>query len=67
MEDMLYVGVKLRSLRKRAMLTQPELAEMSGVGVTTVLRIEKNQVEPQFGTIRKLASALGVDASELVR
>src|SRR5829696_6403846 len=42
----LYIGDKLREARKRALLTQQELADKSGVGVTTIVRIERNQVEP---------------------
>jgi transcriptional regulator with XRE-family HTH domain len=63
----LYIGDRLRDIRKRALLTQRELADKSGVGVTTIIRIENNQVEPQGRTIRKLAEALGVEAHELVK
>ena len=65
--EVLYIGDRLRDLRKRALLTQKELADKSGVGVTTIIRIERNQVEPQGRTIRKLAEALGVKPHELVR
>ena len=63
----LYIGDRLRDIRKRALLTQRELADKSGVGVTTIIRIENNQVEPQGRTIRKLAEALGVEPHELVK
>ena len=66
MLDVLHIGRKLRDVRKRALLTQEQLAERSGVGVTTIVRIEGNLVEPQGRTIRKLADALGVEPSELV-
>jgi transcriptional regulator with XRE-family HTH domain len=65
--EVLYIGDRLRDLRKRALLTQKELADKSGVGVTTIIRIERNQVEPQGSTIRKLAEALGVEPEELVK
>jgi transcriptional regulator with XRE-family HTH domain len=65
--EVLYIGDRLRDLRKRALLTQKELAERSGVGVTTIIRIERNQVEPHGSTIRKLAEALEVEPQELVR
>jgi len=63
----LYIGDKLREMRKRALLTQQQLAAKSGVGITTIVRIERNQVEPQARTIRKLAEALGVEAHELLK
>ncbi len=65
--EVLYIGDRLRDLRKRALLTQKELADKSGVGVTTIVRIERNQVEPHGSTIRKLAEALEVEPQELVR
>jgi transcriptional regulator with XRE-family HTH domain len=65
--EVLYIGDRLRDLRKRALLTQKQLAEKSGVGVTTIIRIERNQVEPHGSTIRKLAEALSVAPEELVK
>ncbi len=64
--EVLYIGDRLREIRKRSLLTQEELAERSGVAVSTVIRIERNQVEPHGRTIRKLSQALGVDPVELV-
>ena len=65
--EVFYIGERLRGLRKRALMSQRELAKRSGVGVTTIVRIERNQVEPHGSTIRKLAGALGVDPYELVK
>ncbi len=64
--EVLYIGDKLREVRKRSLMSQRELARRSGVGVTTIVRIERNQVEPHGATIRKLAQALEVDPAELV-
>lgn len=65
--EVLYIGDRLRDLRKRALLTQRELADKSGVGVTTIIRIERNQVEPHGRTIRRIAEALEVPPEELVK
>jgi len=65
--EVLYIGDRLRDLRKRSLLTQKQLADKSGVGVTTIIRIERNQVEPHGSTIRKLADALSVAPEELVK
>jgi transcriptional regulator with XRE-family HTH domain len=61
-------GERLREARRRAMLSQEELADQSGVGVATVIRIENDQVkrEPHFATLRKLAAALGIEPTELL-
>ncbi len=60
------IGDKLRAARTRRLMTQQELAREAGVGVTTIVRIERNQVEPQFRNIRKLAKALDIAPTELI-
>ena len=67
MLTVLYIGDKLRETRKRTLLTQQQLADKSGVGITTIVRIERNQVEPHARTIRKLAEALDVEPHELLK
>ena len=67
MLTVLYIGDKLRETRKRSLLTQQQLADKSGVGITTIVRIERNQVEPHARTIRKLAEALDVEPHELLK
>lgn len=50
------------------MLSQEELAEESGVGVATIIRIENDQVkrEPHYSTLRKLAAVLDIEPTELL-
>ena len=67
MLTMVSIGDKLREARTRRLMTQQQLADKSGVGITTIVRIERNQVEPQARTIRKLAEALGVEPHELLK
>jgi transcriptional regulator with XRE-family HTH domain len=47
-------------------MTAGELAARSGVGRNTISRIERGVVEPQAGTLRKLAEALGVSVADLL-
>ena len=67
LSEVLYIGDRLRDLRKRRLLTQEQLAERSCVGIATIVRVERNQVEPRGSTIRKLAEALSVEPEELVK
>ena len=60
------IGVQVKRERERALLTQQELAERAGVGLTTLNRIENDHAEPHFRTIRKIAKALGIDARDLI-
>ena len=52
---------RLRTLRTTKLLTQEELARISGIGVTAISRLENGHEMPRFSTIKKLASALGID------
>jgi transcriptional regulator with XRE-family HTH domain len=61
------VGRKLVVIRERRMWTQARLAGEAGVSPTTVSGIESGRISrPHFGTLRKLARALGVEPEELV-
>ena len=66
MPVVVYIGEKLREVRTRRLLTQDELAEKAGVSQSTIANIERNNAEPQFRTIRKLAKALDIDPTELL-
>jgi transcriptional regulator with XRE-family HTH domain len=60
------MGERLVDLRKRAGLTQEQLAVRAGVASATVRRIEGDDIDPRLSTIRKLAAVLGVEPRELV-
>jgi transcriptional regulator with XRE-family HTH domain len=66
MPVVVYIGEKLREVRTRRLLTQDELAQKAGVSQSTIANIERDNAEPQFRTIRKLAKALDVDPTELL-
>ena len=66
MPTVVYIGEKLKEIRTRRLLTQEELAEKASVSAATVVNIERNNQEPRFRTIRKLAKALEVDPTELL-
>ena len=57
----------LREVRQSRGLSQKELGELAGCSSGTVFRLE-NQLRGAYpGTVRKLATALGVAPEELVR
>lgn len=61
------IGTNLAAIRERRMWTQVRLAEEAGVSPTTVSGIENGRISrPHFGTLRKLAVALGVEPEELL-
>ncbi|UCM89930.1 helix-turn-helix domain-containing protein [Streptomyces marincola] len=61
-----HIGTRLRELRKRRGLTQRELANHSGVSLSTIRNVEQGtQTAVRLETVRKLASALRTRTSIL--
>lgn len=67
-EETATIGERLKAARRRAVLSQAELAARAGVPRLTVARWEtgKLQRDPHARTVRKVAAALGVDAGWLL-
>ncbi len=60
-------GERLENIRRLRMWTQARLAREAGVSPTTVSGIETGKIgRPHFGTLGKLARALGVAPGELL-
>ena len=59
--------MKLRELRERKALSLRELAERSGVALTTIYRLEHGKTGAWPRTVRKLAETLGVEPHELLK
>ncbi|WP_433444939.1 NB-ARC domain-containing protein [Nonomuraea sp. CA-141351] len=58
-------GALLRGWRKRALMTQEQLAEKAGLSVRTVRRLEKGGLwQPRSRSVLLLAQALGLDEEE---
>ncbi|HEY1294208.1 MAG TPA: helix-turn-helix transcriptional regulator [Chloroflexota bacterium] len=57
----------LRRVRESKLLTQQELADRAGVHRVTIASLETTSAAARFSTVRKLAAALEVDPSELLR
>ena len=57
--------MNLREARSRKLLSIRELAQASGVGVSTIAFIEAGKVLPSLRTVRKLAEALQLEPMEV--
>ncbi|MFO0699739.1 MAG: helix-turn-helix transcriptional regulator [Nitrospira sp.] len=58
---------RLKELRAKKGLTQLQVARKAGLTLAYIGRLETGHYDPQLSTLRKLAKALGVTASELVK
>ena len=59
-------GARLRRMRESLGLSQEEVARRSGVPQESLSRIENGHRDPRLDTLRKLASALGMDVPALL-
>ena len=57
---------KVKQARRRAGLSQTELAERAGVAPSTIVVAESGYRQPQGRTLRKLADALDVTVADLL-
>jgi len=60
------VGPRLRELRKRRQTTLADLAELTGISVSTLSRLESGDRRPTLELLLPLARAHGVTLDELV-
>ena len=58
------MGLKIQRIKRN--LNQSELSQISGVGLNTIVKIEKGLIDGvRVGTLRKISNALNLDIKEL--
>ena len=60
------IGERVRRYRESAGLTQLALARTADIGRVTLVRLEKGEQSPRFKTLKAVAGALGMEASDLL-
>ena len=60
------LGKNLKYQRNLKGFTQEELSDVSTVGVRTIQRIEKEEVQPHLQTVKLLAEGLKIDLEDLM-
>ena len=67
-ETLRAIAANLRRLRKKAGLSQKDLAEAAGLKQPRISEIERMVIDnPELKTIEAIAGALGVTVSQLTR
>lgn len=62
-----YLIKEFKDRREMLQVTQETLAELSGVGLRTLKQFESGKGNPTLKTVKKLASALGLELSFQVK
>lgn len=55
------IGVQIRLRRKELMITQPDLADIAGVSINTLYKIERGQANPTIEVLGKILDVLGLE------
>ena len=64
--DLKLIGKKLLAIRKKAGLTQSEVAEMSGLSDRTYADIERGTVNMRMETVLRICNSLRITPDEIV-
>ncbi|MEN3283521.1 MAG: Helix-turn-helix domain [Solirubrobacteraceae bacterium] len=59
------LGRAIRQMREEHGLKQGDIAKKANVNLTHFSRLEHGRVNPSWGTLRRVAAALGVPVSEV--
>ena len=55
------IGEQIRLRRKELMITQPNLADIAGISVNTLYKIERGQANPTIEVLGKILDVLGLE------
>ena len=61
------IGNKIKERRDVLGITQPDVAEMAGISVNTLYKIETGQANPTVRVLNKIAKILGMELSLTVK
>ena len=54
------IGTQIKERRKSLRVTQRQLADLSGVGINTLTKIERNEANPSLSVLNKILDTLGL-------
>jgi transcriptional regulator with XRE-family HTH domain len=61
------IGKQIKERRDTLGITQPDLAEMAGISINTLYKIETGQGNPTVKVLNKIAEILGMELTLTVK
>jgi len=61
------IGKQIKERRDTLGITQPDLAEMAGISVNTLYKIETGQANPTVKVLNKIVDILGMELTLTVK
>jgi transcriptional regulator with XRE-family HTH domain len=54
------IGLQIKARRKRLGISQRQLADLAGIGINTLTKIERNEGNPCLSVLNKVVDTLGL-------
>lgn len=61
------IGSAIRNRRKALHITQPHLAELAGISINTLYKLERGDGNPSMDVIERVANVLGMELALSVK
>ena len=61
------IGTQIKERRRLLKVTQRQLADLSGVGINTLTKIERNEANPTLDILQKILDTLGLELNISVK
>ncbi|MBR5403789.1 MAG: helix-turn-helix transcriptional regulator [Bacteroidales bacterium] len=61
------IGTQIKERRRLLKVTQRQLADLSGVSINTLTKIERNEANPTLDILQKILDTLGLELSVSVK
>ena len=61
------IGQQIRERRKDLKINQAKLAQLSGIGLNSLSRLESDKGNPTLGSLQKIAEVLGFELKFVIK
>ena len=61
------IGQQIRERRKDLKINQAKLAQLSGIGLNSLSRLESGKGNPTLGSLQKIAEVLGFEPKFVIK
>jgi y4mF family transcriptional regulator len=61
------IGQQIKERRKSLKVTQRQLAELSGIGINTLTKIERGEANPSLSILNKILVTLGLELTTSIK
>lgn len=61
------IGQQIKKRRKSLKVTQRQLADLSGVGINTLTKIERGEANPSLRILERILDTLGLDLTTIIK